>query len=156
MTTSLSSISDLFLSRIEDFRLTSIYNTSGSTALNVYVEPWLLDSIVEFSEICTQDLTYTECDGLVEGYFTETLTLENKIILSLLMAISWLSKSVQETSQMRNFVTDRDFKTFSAAQNLSAKIQLLNAKREEVSQRLVSYGYKHNDWSSWQNQEFGS
>jgi len=156
MATTLSEVSDLFLSRVEDYRLTAIYQASGSTALNVYVEPWLFDAIVEFSEICTQDLTYTECSGLVEGYFTETLTLENKIILSLLMAVYWLSHSVQETLQMRNLVTDRDFKTFSAAQNLSAKVQLLNAKREEVSQRLVSYGYRHNDWSSWQDQDFGS
>ena len=156
MTTTLSEVSDLFLSRVDDYTLTNIYNSSGSVAFNIYLEPWLLDSIIEFNEICTQDLTYVPCSGLIEGYFSEDLTLENKIILSQLMVIAWLAKTIQNLTQISNFITDRDFKTFSAAQNLSAKKDLYNAKREEVSQILTNYGYRHNSWSNWQNQNFGT
>jgi hypothetical protein len=148
MTTGLSEIADLFLSRISDWKLDAVFTTSGSLAFGSYVEPWLFDSIVDF-DVCTQDLTYTASTEDVEGVFTETLTLENKVILSQLMVLGWLSNNIQNVLQMQNFITDRDFKTFSAAQNLSARKDLYNTKREEVSQKLVDYGMRHNAWSEW-------
>jgi hypothetical protein len=153
MATSLSEVADLFLSRISDWKLDAVFTTSGSLAFGSYVEPWLFDSIVDF-DVCTQDLTYTASTDDVEGVFTETLTLENKVILSQLMVLGWLSNNIQTVLQMQNFITDRDFKTFSAAQNLSARRDLYNTKREEVSQKLVDYGMRHNDWTDWKNQNF--
>ena len=153
MTTLSSEINDLFLTRIKDYRLDAIFENSGSFVFNTYLEPWLMDSVNEF-DMCDQDLTYVVSTDDEEGYFSETLTLKNKIMLSKLMVKYWMSKTIQDILQMSNFVTDRDFKTFSAAQNLKAKQDYYSSLKEELSQELVNYGYKINDWSNWRNQLF--
>ena len=149
-----SEVVDLFLTRINDYRLDTIYTVSGSFVLNTYVESWLLDSIAEFEDMCDQALTYTVSGSAIEGEFTETLTMINKLILSRIMVKYWLQKSINDILQMNLHVTDRDFKTFSAAQNLKAKQDYLNSLKEELSQDLMNYSYHRNDWANWKNQIF--
>jgi hypothetical protein len=147
-------VSDLFLSRIDDFRLTSIFTASGSLILNNYIEPWLIDAIMEFEPICDQSLDYTTSGSASEGYFTQILTLENKTVLSQLMVKFWMAKTIQNLLQLQNFVTDKDFRTFSAAQNLSAKKDYYALKVEELDQLLGKYALRRTDFSSWNNQIF--
>jgi hypothetical protein len=66
----------------------------------------------------------------------------------------WLSKMVQDVLQMNIFVQDHDFKTHAASSNLTAKMNYYNTKKEEISQLLVDYAYRKNDWSQWRNQIF--
>jgi hypothetical protein len=153
MATSLTEVADLFLSRISDYRLDTIFTASGSLVLNTYLEPWLLDSIVAF-DVCNQNLTYTTTGSATDGFFTVDLTLKNKIILSQLMVLYWLEHAVSDILQMNLNLQDRDFKTFAQANNLNAKKDYLNMKREELSQMLVDYGYANNDWTGWRNQSF--
>jgi hypothetical protein len=153
MGTLASEIGDLFLSRVSDYRLDNMFTTSGSLALGTHIEPYLLDAIIDF-DICNQVLTYTVSGSATEGYFSLDLTLENKVILSQLMVLSWLSHDIQNIIQMNNHVTDKDYRTFSSAQSLSAKKDYYNSKKEEMSQKLGLYGYNKNSWSEWQNQIF--
>lgn len=153
MATYTSDIVDLFLPNINDYRLSAINDASGSMVLNLYVEPWILNAIEDF-DICDQDLTYTPSTETTEGYFNEDLTMENKIMLSQIMVLYWLQKTVADVLQMSNLITDHDFKTFSAAQNMKAKQDYLNLKREEISQRLILYSYKKNNWTNWKNMDF--
>ena len=60
-----STVNDLLLMRINDYRLDAIYSASGSFILNSYLEAWLIDAIVEFDGICDQDLTYAVTSGSV-------------------------------------------------------------------------------------------
>jgi len=152
--TTASEINDLFLTRISDYRLDAIFTTSGSAAFTLYLEPWLLDAIVEFEPICDQSLAYT-VSGATEGQFTETLSLENQIMLSKLMVLYWLGQSVKEVLQFSLFLQDHDYVTHSAAQNLSAKQSLYNNTREELAQSLNEYSFRKNDWSSWVAQDYG-
>ena len=155
MGTSLTEVSDLFLSSISDYKLDAIYTASGSLVLNQYIEPWLLKSVADFSNICTQTLTYTVISGSSDGSFSEVLTTENQIILSMHMELYWLQKGIQDIRAMNNFIQDHDFKSFSPAQNITARTANYNSKREELSQRLIDYGYAHNvTWSQWNNQIF--
>ena len=154
MTTQVSDINDLFLSGIDDYRIDNIYSESGSMVLNTYLEPFLLHSIVEFDDVCSQDLTFTNSTDDTEGYFTTTLTTKNKLILSTIMQKWWLQRDLNNIIGMKNFVSDRDFKRNSAAQNLNARRVLYNMKTEEVAQMLNSYGYAENDWASWKNQDY--
>jgi hypothetical protein len=154
MTTPVSDVNDLFLARINDYRITTIFQSSGSLVMTQYLDPWILDAIDMFGGICTQSLAYTLTSGSVEGYFTEDLTTEHKNILSQIMVQFWLSKSVSDILQMNNSLQDSDFKTFSQAQNLTAKKDYLNNVKESVSQLLVNYGYKNNDWENWRNMKF--
>ena len=152
MATSVSDVFDLFMTRVNDYQLTAIYNTSAST-LNMHLEPYLLDTIQEF-DICDQPLNYTLTSGSVEGYFIENLNNRNKYMLSRIMVKFWWAYQVRNLLQFSNLLQDHDFKTFSQAQNLQAKQQSYNVEREEVSQLLVDYGYKNNDWANWKIQNF--
>jgi hypothetical protein len=155
MGTTLSEVADLFLSAISDYKLDAIYTNSGSMVLNTYIEPWLLKGISSFSSACNQPLIYAVVSGSSDGQFTETLTMENQIILSQFMELRWLEKGIQDIRSLNNFIQDRDFKSFSPAQNIKARTDNYNNKKEEISQRLVDYAIDHNIiWSQWRNQIF--
>lgn len=121
MTTPVSDVNDLFLARINDYRIVTIFQTSGSLTMTQYLEPWALDAIDMFSPVCTQSLAFHTTSGSVEGYFDEDLTTEHKNILSQIMVQFWLTKNVNDVLQFSVALQDADFKTFSQAQNLSAK-----------------------------------
>ena len=155
MGTTLSSVCDLFLSSISDYKLDTIYTASGSLILNQYIEPWLIKAINSFSTTCNQSLAYTVVSGSSDGEFAETLTMENQIILSQFMELRWLEKGIQDIRALNNFIQDRDFKSFSPAQNIKARTDNYNSKKEELSQALVDYEIAHNiKWSEWKNQIF--
>lgn len=148
-----SEVNDLFLSRVSDYRLNTIFTTSGSRGLNTYLEPYLLDSIVEF-DVCNQTLVYTPTSGSTEGYFNLDLNIKNKIILSRLMVKYWMDKDINNILSMAMIIQDHDMKTYSQAQNLDAKRRNLIAVKEELSQLLIDYGFKNNNWIEWKNQNF--
>jgi len=150
LATTLSNVVDLFMTKVNDYRLMAIYTTSGSAALSQYTEPWLMNAIVEF-DVCTPPLVYTESTSTEDGYFSDDLTLENKMILAEIMVKYWLQKTVQDILQMNAFINDHDYKTHSAAQNLESKRQYYNMKCEEVSQMITRYEYKYNDWTTWKD-----
>jgi hypothetical protein len=154
MGTNLTEIVDLFLGNIDDYKLNLIYTTSGSITLNTYVEPWLLQSINDFLPVCDQDLTYTSISTTIDGSFTETLTQENKVLLAQIMVIYWLERNIQNNLSFNNYLQDRDFKGFSPANITKSKQDFLNTKREEISQKIVDYSLRKNDWVSWDNQIF--
>ena len=155
MTTQFSDIYDLFLGGIiSDYKIDSIYATSGSMVGESYIEPFLVYSVDEFSDVCDQDLAYTEATDDVAGYFTEDLTMRNKLMLALIMSKWHLLKNVNDSLAMRNILGDSDFRRSSEANNLSSRRMLYNKLAEEVSERLTLYGYKNNSWQNWRDQKF--
>ena len=142
-------IYDLFMMLQNDYRLVALYNDdieNSTTNLDDYLEGWLMFSIGDFSQYCTQDLEdRTDADST----FDIELTTENKTILAKYMVQYWLEKEVHDILQMRSKVQDRDFKTYSEAQNLTAKSNVLSKVKEELSQRIIDYGYKNADWETW-------
>jgi len=148
MTTSFVTVFDLFMSQIEDYRLLSLYNEdilNDTTNLNTYLLGFMILAIPEFTS-CTQDLTDRDDTTMV---FNFTMTDENKKILSKLMVKEWLAKELKDILQMRWNITDSDFKHYSEAQNTKSKQDVLSELREECSQLLVDYAFRHNDWSAW-------
>ena len=155
MTTLSSTLFDFFLTSVNDYKLDNIYQTSGSLILDQYLEPWLLNSIVEF-DICDQDLSYTVSAGSSEGYFDVTLTNKNQFMLVQIMSKYWLQKEIQDVLQMNNILQDRDYRVYSQANNLKAKQDFYTMKKEEIDKRLSDYGYSDIDWADWRNQIFYS
>lgn len=94
-------------------------------------------------DICEQDL---EDRTDVNYTFDIVLTTENKTILAQIMVKYWLSREVNDILQMRLKIQDKDFHTYSENQNLREKSAWLSKVKEEISQRLVDYGYKYFDW----------
>jgi len=147
MATTLVDINDLFMVLVEDYRLTALYQASV-TNFNTYLEGFLMFAIEELDDICTQDLTYS----IANQAFTATLTQRNKNMLAQLMTKYWMEKQVQDDLQMRVNVTDHDFKHTSMGANLKERSEVLNRKKEAISQLLIDYEYANNDWDSWDDQ----
>lgn len=149
MATPFNSVYDLFMEQIDDYRLVALYNQdvlNDTTNLDTYLHGFMLLAIPEFSE-CSQDLSLR--DDVTTFSFTETLTDINKKILSKLMVKEWLSKEVKNILDMKAKIQDVDYKTYSEAQNITARQTMLTMFKEECSQLLIDYGYKNNVWSEW-------
>lgn len=148
MGTALSEVYDLFMQTVTDYRLIELFNTSELDFEN-YLQAWLEFAIVDFN-ICDQDLDFD--DNTKE--FPVVLSRENKVILVTLMEKYWLTKNVNDITQMNLHITDRDFKVASEAMNLKEKVTYLNMIKEQCSQMLLDYSYKRTDWTSWFGQNF--
>jgi hypothetical protein len=146
--TSFSDIFDSFSLLVNDYRLISLYESS-QVDFETYLGGWLLYAIQDFT-VCDQSLVYSASTKT----FVESLTTENQLLLARIMVKYWLSKEVADVTQMSIHLQDRDFKTFSEAQNLTAKSNHLNVIKEDISQALVEYSLRKNDWSSWFNGVF--
>lgn len=147
--TTFNEIYDNFMMTITDYRLITLYSASV-TDFQTYLSAWLIQSIPEFTN-CDQSLAYSSSE------FTETLTQKNIDVLILLMKKKWFEKELENILQMTNVVQDRDFKMHSQANNLKEKRERLITLQEEVSQKLVDYGFAYStDWAAWLNGEFYS
>ncbi len=139
--TAFEEIYDFFMTTVNDYRLVTLFNTSP-TDFNTYLSAWLIQAIPEFTN-CDQSLSYTN------SAFDATLTQKNINILSILMKKFWLEKEMDNILDMENFVQDRDFKTFSPAQNMKARQDRYNMLKEEISQQLTGYGLNTVNWADW-------
>jgi hypothetical protein len=142
--TTFSDIYDKFMVLVNDYRLVSLFETSP-VDFETYLQGWLDNAILEFYN-CDQSLSYTTTT------FTASLSTKNQLILARIMVKYWLSKEVQDVTEMRLHIQDGDFKTYSEAQNLQAKSAHLDKVKEDVSQILVDYSLNNNElWASWYN-----
>jgi hypothetical protein len=147
--TNFSDIFDQFQSLIEDYRLTNLFIQSEAN-YETYVQGWLIPSIVEFTNVpCNQELSF----NATTKTFTQTLTLENIVILARLMMKYWLTKEVNDITQMRMKI-QTDYKSYSEAQNITAKTERLTLVTEDLSQALNEYGYRNVDWQAWASGNF--
>ena len=148
-TTSYELIYDLFLTQINDYRLTALYNldvANSTSDLDTLLQGWLFLAIPDFEDICTQDLEDRDDTTMVFNY---VMTTENQQVLAFIMMKYWLRKETHDILQMRLHVQDKDFKTYAEQANLNSKSAALTKVTEEISQKLVDYGYKHADWQFW-------
>lgn len=141
MGTPFSSVFDQFSMFVKDYNLVNLYNTSA-TDFEIYLSGFLIPAISDFKN-CNQSLEFATQE------FAEDLTSENIKILALLMKKYWLKRTINDITQMNLHVTDKDFKMYAEANNLTAKLSLYNSELEEVSQMLVGYGLDNVDWASW-------
>ena len=151
MTTSYTTVYDSFMLKIKDYQLTALYQSSP-TDFNDYLSGFLIDAIQDFVNSSRQDLTDRNDTTLT---FNFDLDDANIHILAELMVKHWLEKEIQDTSQMKLHITDRDFKHYSEAQNLDAKNRYHANVLERTSQLIVNYEFNEVDWSGWASGDFG-
>jgi len=132
----------LFLASIQDYRINKLYNQSVEQMEN-YLMPFLIKAITNFRK-CKTDLEDRDDTNKV---FNQTLSTDEKVILSNLMIVEWLTKEVNDILSLRNFLQDTDFKTYSQANNLKEKRELLTTMKEMVDKQIVQYSYNNFDWS---------
>lgn len=144
MGTNYSEVYEMFLSSIKDYKIDRLFRKIEGTELaEAYMKPFLIKGLINFKK-CKKDLEDRDDTTQV---FNETLSTEEKVILSNLMLIEWLTKEVNDILQMKLHLQDSDFKTFSSAQNLREKSVHLNNTREVVDKQITQYGYNNLDWT---------
>lgn len=142
--TTFEDVYDLFLILVKDYNLNSLYNSSA-TDFSTYLQGFLIISIPDFDN-CIQDLTNYD---LTNATFNFELSLTEQVILAKLMVIQWLTKEIQNITQMNNFLSDTDFKMFSNSQNLREKSTYKDKLKEEINQEMLKYGLKNTPWDNW-------
>lgn len=142
MSTPYSDVFNLFLTSIQDYRINKLYNQSVEQMEN-YLIPFLIKAITNFRK-CKTDL---EDRDDTNKAFNQTLSTDEKVILSNLMMVEWLTKEVNDILGMKLFLQDTDFKTYSQSQNLKEKRELLTTMKEMVDKQIVQYSYNNFDWT---------
>lgn len=134
MATRFDTIEDLALTVVSDYKIAKLYN-QDETAFKTYCDGFLISAIPNFTQ-CNQDLSYdTE-----EREFTADLTIMEISILADFWAIQWLTKEVQDVTQINlKLSTSGGFETHSEAQNLKEKSSWLDRLRERVYQKITDY-----------------
>ena len=143
MATSYSDIYGLFLAGIKDFTIDRLFQASLREDAEEYMKPFLIRGLINFTN-CKKDLEDRDDD---EQVFNFDLTTLEKVILSNLMIVEWLTQEVNDILQMRLNLQDSDFKTYSEAQNLKEKENHLNSTREVVNRQMTKYSYRTIDWN---------
>lgn len=134
MATSFDSIEDLALTIISDYKLVKLFK-QDEAQFKTYCDGFLFSAIPNFIQ-CQQDLSF----NIEERTFNADLTYLEISILADFWAIAWLTKEVQDATQINlKLSTSGGFETHSEAQNLKEKSSWLDRLRERVYQKITEY-----------------
>ena len=108
--TKFEEIYSLFLSTIQDYTIRDLFMNDVDTA-NQMVEYFLLRAIPKFRN-CEKNLLDVDTE---HKNFKVNLNLEEKIILSDLMVLSWMDRVIDNITQMNMNLNDNDWQLCSVA-----------------------------------------
>lgn len=134
MATSFSTIEDIALITINDYKIGKLYAKDEDGFLK-YCDGFLITAIPNFFQ-CRQSLEY----DLTNREFASDLTSSEISILADLWAIEWLERETQNAAQLANALqTSQSFKLHSPAQHIKEQSTFLDKLREEVDRKLTKY-----------------
>lgn len=140
MGTPIEKIFIVFLNQIEDDGLALAPEDIQRKTMTRY----LRGATTKF-DTCEKDLTIVSEDEGITGYIEADLTEEEIEILALGMVCRWLQRIINSDDNLRNIVTDHDFKKTSNANLLKALVSLKKIHEEEFRQRKIDYSYRGYD-----------
>jgi len=131
-----------------DYRLDNLYRTDETDYYN-FLEGFMLNSIDEFDG-CLQSLAYeeiteTDLENVIttQYAFTNTLTSKEVYILALGIAIAWMENNMLDITQMNLHLSSKEFRTYSEANGIKQKSEVLDKMREEYSRNVTTYQLKN-------------
>lgn len=108
-----------------------------------------LVNAVDMFDGCLSDLSYhavsetVEKDGQLETVtnyvFDNDLSNKEIYILSLGVALNWYRKQLDDVTQFRLHLSNKDFKSYSEQQNLQRRLERLGAMEENLSEEIQQY-----------------
>ena len=109
---------------------------------------FLVNSIDMFDG-CLSDLSYHTATRLIEKdnkfvsvtdyIFDNELTSKEIYILSLGVALGWYKKQLDDVTQYKLHLSNKDFKSYSEQQNLQRRLERLGAMEEDLSEEIQKY-----------------
>ena len=104
---------------------------------------------------CLTDLSYHEETRVIEKdnkfvtvtdyVFDNELTSKEVYILSLGVALGWYRKQLDDVTQFKLHLSNKDFKSYSEQQNLQRRLERLGAMEEDLSEEIQKYQIKNLD-----------
>lgn len=144
MATEYSDVYELFLGAIQDYKIDKLFAIDQDDA-EAYMKTFMIRAIPYFDN-CKQNL---EDRNNTTGVFSITLTTDEMVILSNLMAVEWLKKETNDLRQMQLHLNDKDFRTYAEANNLKEKRETMNTIREDAERLMTKYSQKNIDWNNF-------
>ena len=98
---------------------------------------------------CLTDLSYhtetrviekdNELVTVTDYVFDNELTSKEIYILSLGVALGWYKKQLDDVTQYKLHLSNKDFKSYSEQQNLQRRLERLGAMEEDLSEEIQKY-----------------
>lgn len=143
MGTPFSTIEDLAMVTIQDYKLDALYQSSP-TDWATFVGGFVVRASLLFGNSAI-DLSY----DISTLSFNNTLGAQETNILVYLFIQMWLERSAQNLSQKMATMTPSDAKRTNLPTTLKEQQYALDAIREKTSQLMTEYSYDHVDWNAW-------
>lgn len=130
-----------FLS-ITDYKLQMLLG-KDERAFYSYMSSFLVNAIDDFQNACFNDLSYSQIEDantyLPYYGFDNDLTHKEIRILALGIAINWYKKELDDVTQFRLHLSEKNFKTMSEQANLSKRLERLEELKEEWYDAITDY-----------------
>lgn len=130
-----------------DYKLDNLIQVDEQ-AFYDFLGGFLVNSIDMFDG-CLTDLSYHEIEETVvkdnalvtvTNYaFDNELTSKEIYILSLGVALGWYKKQLDDVTQFKLHLSNKDFKSYSEQQNLQRRLERLGAMEEDFSEEIQKY-----------------
>ena len=134
MATLFSTIEDLGLIAVEDYKMAKLYEMDIN-AFQKYCDGFLIKGVTD-CQVLKNKLSF----NLETREFDEDLTFEEQGILADYFAIEWMTREVQDSKQFQlKLKNSGSFQFNSESQNLKEKSVYLDKLRERVNQKITQY-----------------
>lgn len=130
-----------------DYKLDNLIQVDEQ-AFYDFLGGFLINSIDMFDGVLN-DLSYHEVEETIEKdgtlvtvtnyVFDNELTSKEIYILSLGVALGWYKKHLDDVTQFRLHLSNKDFKSYSEQQNLQRRLERLGAMEEDFSEEVQKY-----------------
>jgi hypothetical protein len=108
-----------------------------------------LANATDYFDGCLSDLSYHPITETIEKdnqlvevknyVFDNDLSSKEQYILSLGVALGWYKKQLDDVTQFKLHLSNKDFKSYSEQQNLQRRLERLGAMEEELSEEIIKY-----------------
>ena len=130
-----------------DYKLDNLVQVDEQAFYN-FLGGFLVNSIDMFDG-CLSDLSFhketetinkdNELITVTNYVFNNELTSKEIYILSLGVALGWYKKQLDDVTQFRLHLSNKDFKSYSEQQNLQRRLERLGAMEEDFSEEVQKY-----------------
>lgn len=146
--TAFSTIEDLALVTIQDYKLDSLYK-SNPTDWETFIAGFVVRASLLFDN-SRVDLSY-DLDTLS---FNANLGNSEILVLVYLFIQMWIERVQQKLSDLVPTMTPSDAKRTGISTVMKERQEMLNQMREKTSQLMVDYGKNSVNWQDWGNGVF--
>lgn len=108
-----------------------------------------LTNSIDIFDGCLTDLSYHEEEEIIEKdgalttvinyVFDNELTSKEQYLLALGVSLGWYKKQLDDVTQFRLHLSNKDFKSYSEQQNLQRRLERLGALEEDFSEEVQKY-----------------